>query len=190
MKFIKHLSILFVLSISPHSYGQSVSQVIDDMDIDYQIRASEDPQFDQFIVEEKEQIRLEKQAAIYYKQKRQKERLRQKKLRDSFALQNEKRKLREERSYLRAQEQYEKRQKRIEKRNAQKEKRYAKIQSQKRAIEKQKQQALIARMHSRLSRMPASQIDLKKRKRIPPEKRLQLFNKIQERNRQERLGRR
>lgn len=188
MKFLKHLSILFVLCLGANAFGQSLSQVVNDMDIDYQIRATEDPQFDQFIQEEKQQTQLEKQAAIYYREKRERERQRQKQLREAFAVKNKKRIAREKRSYLRLKANYEKYQEKVEKRTARKAKRYAKVQSQKRAIEKQKQQALIARMHSRLSRMPASQLDLKKRKRIPPEKRLQLFNKIQERNRQERLG--
>lgn len=177
MKVLKLITLTFVFAFSSLAFGQTVRDQIRNLDVDLQIRANEDPQFDLYLQEKQYQLQLERQAAVSSKERKIRERDHYNKIRKNFAIQNEKRKQLQEKRQIVLRNAHEKRQAQIIAREDRDRKKYAALQIKQRDAERARREALIARMQSRLSRFPASLAE-PARPRISKESREKLYKKV------------
>lgn len=154
------------------------------MDIDLRIRATEDPDFDQYMLNKAYQEELAKQASQKSKQKKLKQRTEEEAARKNFiAFRNQQKVLlnkTQKRAYLdylvneRAQKQAQ---------NVRRDKFIAQ-RTQLRIKERQRKEILLAKMRSRISRLPASVFEAP-RKRIPANQRTKFYEKIKKQTQEE-----
>lgn len=147
------------------------------MDIDLQIRAKEDPNFDQFLSSHQRQLGLEREAAFDSKDKKIREREAYEKIREEFSIYNRKRKKQWEERQIQNRNAYETKRATLLARENRDRKRFAAMQIRERENEIARQKALIAKMQSRLSRLPAS-MAVMQRKRTNKLHRESLYKRV------------
>lgn len=179
---MKVFLLLLTLKLLAHPLlaKQSLKDQLAAMDIDYQIRAQEDPDFDRFLVKEQEQRALEQAAAIESKEKRVREKQREELLRRDFVQARKKQKEREEREFAEAEKAHFAAAAKEEEREKQLRQSFIAARKARLQAEQQERKELMARMYDKLARMPASLGNSLKRGRIPKSQREKLYQQILE----------
>lgn len=171
--------ILIFCSISAN--GQSVHQRISEMDVDYKIRASEDPHFDQFLHALEQQKELSKRASLESKARKIREQNQEEQARLQYIKEKQYQLKIQERTDQRNMNKYFEAQKEIAKAEEKQRKKFVAKKREEARLQADYKRKLIARMEARLSRLPAS-YGIEKRARIPKGKRETLYKKILEQN--------
>lgn len=161
--------------------AQSVHQRISEMDVDYKIRASEDPNFDKFLQEIKTQKELSKKASQASKAQKLLIKKQNEQARLEYIQQKKLQKKKQDLKKHRDKTAYYKEQKRLAKFEESQRKKFVAKKRNEARLQAEHKRKLIARMQARLSRLPAS-YGIEKRARIPKDQREDLYKKVLKQN--------